>query len=251
MKFVEQIINSGSKVLPPHLNDTLSQYEAFLKLPSNLLADNINGIIGSIYFIYKNLLQIPKINEWFDTQKNRRFLMHLIGHHYCIVFQSRKMHQYAVNFIMYKYLNFSCMPNLVRLPYENCEVYITIRPIEKGAQLQFAGTDFMKSKSQRQSSIWNEENILCACMRCTIDEEQLTSPMQRHQMISDLDFQYIVAHRSFGFQFDELQLPIMKVKCMSFLKKYKKITWCQEIAIVLETYIQSLIVPFVTYEVLG
>lgn len=241
---MEKIINSGSKVLPKQFTDTLSQYEAFLKLPFRLSTDKITDVIGIIHSVYKNILKIPKINTWVSTG-NRRFLMHLIGHHY-YVSQIKTTNQFFHISLMYQYFNFSCAPNVTKLPFEGQVVYFTVRPIEKGTPLQLAYQmiDITVAKMERQRSIWDQEKIICTCMRCT-DGEELTSPMQRHQMISDPDFQYVVHSPLEIDQFLQIQ-KILNVKCISFLEKYRKITWCQEIGIVFNTYIQIIQALLVT-----
>lgn len=253
IKFVEQIINSGSNVLPPHLTDALSQYEAFLKQSVNFSTDKITDIIEVINFIYKNILEIPKVSASFNTEKNRRFLMHLIGHHY-YVFQCNKNYQYFHKCLMYQYFNYSCAPNVVRVPCEGNEVYVTVRPIEKGAQLYLAYTSAVllqtESKLKRQRIIWNEKNMICLCIRCTDGEEVTLLPMERHRLFLDPNYQYILSHYSYEFEFNDSEVQKMKEKCMSFLEKYRKITWCHEIAFVLEAYIRIVYAQFSKSDVL-
>lgn len=238
IQFVEKINTNRSKVFTTHITDTLSQYEAFLRLPFTLFTDKIDSIIGSLYLIYKNILEIPKVRKSFDTEKNRRFLMHLISHHH-YVFQGHKTPDYWQICLMYQFFNYSCTPNVLKASKDGHDIYITIRPIHKGTSLQLTHVELLKPKLERQRIIWNKKKTICMCMRCIESGELTVSPVQQHQLRSDSNFQYILSH--YYTKIDDIHLHVMKVKCMSFLKKFKKITWCPEIGMVLEYFVKVLV----------
>lgn len=233
MKFVEQIINSDAKTLATHLTDMKSQCQAFLKLPSKSDID-INGSIGAVYLIYQHLLKSPKLNIMFNSEKSRRFLMHLI----CHVLKGIRMGSAGIYLqvnLIEEYFEKSCMPNVVRIPHQGHDIYTTIRPIRKGESLQFsyAGDTLIESKLVRQRWLWHQMRKICVCSRCDGLTESST---QRRQLFSDPDFQYILSNFS---EWDQIGNPILRIieaKCMAFLKKFNHITWSEEIGRVLIVY---------------
>ncbi|XP_055297012.1 SET and MYND domain-containing protein 4-like [Sitodiplosis mosellana] len=149
MTFVEQVISSGRNQIPSTFLGEKSQYEAFLKLPmnpANQCPVKFLSVLSIAFSAQKMLMRIPKINSMFQRQKYRRFLMHLIVHHYqvmeinsvvscirddgeCIAFVSQTG-------LMIGYMKHSNAPNVTvsKTPGNTVDL-ITTRPVKKGQQI--------------------------------------------------------------------------------------------------------------------
>lgn len=254
MDFVKQTIQSDSKELPDSLSDDKSKYRAFLKLPIN------DGIIDSeqfvclIFEINKLLQKIPKIDSMFNTKKYRRFLMHLIGQHIqivennsvqgCVRSMSGSNKGQMVTWynhigLIEKYFKHSCAPNVVTGEGDGNHVFITVRPIKKGEQLSFSYFMFLlDSKEKRQQILWERKRMNCRCSRC---QGVSASSAQRQQLASDKNYQDIALNSSPMDLNDMTKVKAMTERCVTFLKKYNQITWCDEIGTIVQAYIYLLL----------
>lgn len=79
MNFVEKTVNNDPKKLPEHLTDELSKYETYLKLKIWKTFVGSEVWSAAVLRIYKFLLEIPEISAMFQSEKQRRFLMHLVS----------------------------------------------------------------------------------------------------------------------------------------------------------------------------
>lgn len=243
IRFVEEVIYNDSKPLPKHLSDAKSKFHAFLKFPIDPFFSEFEKI-SDIYVVYKLILSIPKFNIMFNTERRRRFLMHLIAHHFRAS-SAGHIDENIQNCLMSRYFKHSCAPNLLKVPYNGHEVYITIRPVKKGEPLcvAYAYSILLKSKQERQINLWMNRKMKCVCLRC---EGITISPDQRNQMRSDSNYQYILNLQSYSAwgPNDITKIPTIKDKCKTFLTKYNHVLWSEEIGKVLEAYINVLSTPF-------
>lgn len=233
---------------------TNQMYRAFLKLPIN------DGIIDSeqfvclIFEINKLLQKIPKIDSMFNTKKYRRFLMHLIGQHIqivennsvqgCVRSMSGSNKGQMVTWynhigLIEKYFKHSCAPNVVTGEGDGNHVFITVRPIKKGEQLSFSYFMFLlDSKEKRQQILWERKRMNCRCTRC---QGVSASSAQRQQLASDKNYQHIALNFSPMDLNDMTKVKAMTERCVTFLKKYNQITWCDEIGTIVQAYIYLLL----------
>ncbi|XP_055296754.1 SET and MYND domain-containing protein 4-like [Sitodiplosis mosellana] len=253
MNFVEQAIKSDRNQIPTTLSGVKSQYAAFLKLPMNPADQNLIDVIASTaiaFTIQKILLEIPKINSTFKLKKYRRFLMHLITHHY----RAMKMNSLESGWIvdegngeyvalasqtgvMKCYLKHSCAPNVVVTDLHGNIVIITVRPVKKGQQIMHSiYTDLVKfPKDERHRILWNFCRMTCKCARCEGD----TAPFKlRKEMCSNPNFQYIVKQLIAPARNDDEAKQKMMDNCKRFLRKYGLKPWCEELGMVVQVYFE-------------
>lgn len=263
MKFVERIISSDRNQLPSSLLDVKSKYEAFLKLPigSKLkYPKDISCILGS----FETLLNIPKIGTMFTTEKHRRFLMHLLWHHYQIVdlnsiITSMKIfsdeatsdgngHEVSTwassqTGLISRFIKHSCSPNVYGKTSNGNTMIITVRPIKKGDQifhtvlLRF----LTQSKKERIKGLWHERKMNCKCVRC---RGFIASTVQRQKILNDPDYQFLVDSYSSDASIQEFAATIdtRLQKCKSLLRKYGHFPWSEEFGSVVEVFIDIILI---------
>lgn len=178
MKFVEQAINSKKNTTPQAMLDLQSKYREFLRLPIVKAHASLVNYDLTIYFIYKMVLDIPKVSEFFRSPKHLRFLMHLIGHHQqlseCnsmrvrsgIAFNSEKKIMCSHTGLLKKYLQHSCAPNVYWMDRDGHSVLTSIRPIKKGDSLLISVFDYMslyEKKAERRTKLWEQKKIISKC----------------------------------------------------------------------------------------
>lgn len=251
MEFVERSIRSDRYEMPTLLSDAKSQYKMFLKLP---IPPNstIHGAITCIVLeVYNVLMNMPHINSMFNCEKSRRFLVHLIGHHYYILEHNSTLagtrrlhptdfqHQIPVYIssqvgLITQYFKHSCAPNQFVCSFHGNNVMTTVRPVKKGEPLTYSYLLIMtEPKEERQKALWERKRFICSCSLCN---GVSASPMQRNQLTSDPDFQYIVSNFSVDNS-DDPDLQKITDKCKQFLQKYGQFSWCIEIGKVIQIYI--------------
>lgn len=250
MDFVEQTIQSDPNELPDLLSDDKSKYRAFLKLPINNRMLGREEQVAIIFEVYNVLQKIPKIDSMFKTRKDRRFLMHLVGHHIQIVetnsirgsvtVTGQSVTCYSLIPLMEKYFKHSCAPNVVTAEGEGNHVFITVRPIKKGEQLSFSHFMFLlDSKERRQQILWERLKLDCNCIRC--QGISVATMAQRRVMASDENYQDIALSFSPMVLNDKNKKQAMTDKCAALLKKWDRKPWCDEIGTVITAYIYLLL----------
>lgn len=248
MKFVEDVIKSNIKKLPEKLTDFASQYETFLKLRLNKTFITNDFFEATTSYMYKFLLDIPKINMKFHSKKHRRFLMHLLVQHVEISNSNARnlsvampggLHSksfYSYIGLMHRYFTSSCTPNLVNFDYDADMMYITCRLVKKGDKLCMSPhwpLDYDK-KLRAQMLLEFYNGMVCDCERC-IGPAIYPSQKVVREMQRDRDYQYVKMNYSqFNTRMDR-DAGIIE-KCTAFLKKYGDMPWCQEISDVVNAY---------------
>lgn len=255
MEFVEKTVKSHSKVLPDSLSDQKSQYEAFLKLPVNESMLSPDQIMVCTYEVYNLLLNMPKVDALIKTKKHRRFLMHLVHLHIQILENNSvqgevecvrgsitggTMTCYNQTGLIEKYFKHSCAPNTVTAEGDGNHVFMTIRPVKKGDHLTFSYFMFLlEPKDRRQATLWERKKIICSCTRC---HGAAATAEEKRQFLFDPDFQSIVMVKLPLDNRNSMQLQYLTDKCVNFLKKHDRVQWCDEIGMVVHTYIHLLLV---------
>lgn len=249
MGFVKQTIESDPKELPDSLCDDKSMYQAFLKLPINAALLGPQELVVIIYEVYNMLLKIPKIDAMFKSRKDRRFMMHLIGHHVQIVqnnsvqgsvtIRGQQVKCYNHISLMEKYIQHSCAPNMISCEGDGNHVFITVRPIKKGEQLTFPYYMFLlEPKEVRQQILWERKKMVCRCSRCL---GLTASKAQQKQLTMDPNYQDIALEFSLTILNDTKKSQELADKCATFLKKWHDIAWCNAIGTVMISYIYLLL----------
>lgn len=243
MNFVEQAVMTDPNELPDALIDDKSKYRAYLKLPFLQSVEQEDGFIPTVFCIYKAVMENPRINALFQSQKHNRFLMHLIAHHSQVANNNsiRIRSPVTVNDrnemcchagVLLRYFRHSCAPNVLWTDRDGHSVMITIRPVKKGQPLtSFLFEILMESKVNRQKRLWESKHFLCNCTRCT---GETASRGQRKRITSDPNYQDIVSKS------DDDDSQMMMEKCETFLRMYGQIPWCDEIGKVVTIYISKI-----------
>ncbi|XP_055297207.1 uncharacterized protein LOC129565909 [Sitodiplosis mosellana] len=252
INFVEHSLKSDPYQTPTVLSDAKSQYKIFMNLPlgpDSTIPQNISCIV---FEVYRMLLNIPHVKAMFSSEKSRRFLMHLIGHHYYIlehnstgalghvsnnpmVTQSDPIFISTQVGLITRFFRHSCAPNLFVSTFHGNTVITTVRPIKKGDQLMYSHLMLMTEPTKkRQKALWDRKRIICTCSLCN---GVSASTAQRKQLTSDPDFQYIVSYFDTTLQNDQTVCKTMADKCKQFLQKYGRILWCEELGKVVQAYI--------------
>lgn len=231
MTFVEEKLASDE--LPVSLLDERSKYWALLKQRIGR-----HSFVGpNCFMIYKDLLTFPVVNQMFNTEKHRRFLMHLIGHHIQIYHHNlftakspepkRNVSSIVHNYfgLMSRYFNHSCHPHTLMVSDEAASVvYVTIRPIKKGAEVSTSWFPFIlnSERKTRQCKLWELKGIRCKCTRC---QGAVASSHQRIPLRAARD------------RIEELRgKEKLMGECINFLQTYGHLHWCEEIENVISMY---------------
>lgn len=225
MKFVEKAVKCDKTTIPDTMLDARSKYHEFLKLPFQKSFTTNPDYISQMFYIYKLVLDIPKLGEMFESQKHRRFLMHLIAQHFVIsecnslrirsgiIFNGVSKIMCSHTGLLKKYLQHSCAPNVHWMDRDGHAVLTTIRPIKKGDAILFSSINYMLlslPKEDRQAKILELLFFVCKCARCC---GPIASTVQRKNLVADPDYKYI------------------KSKDVNF-KKGDTSTWIEKFAIV-------------------
>lgn len=244
MYFVSQCIKNPA--IPESAKDMQSRYGLFLRLSRK--KDSINEErIYPAYQVYTILLKIPKVNDLFDTDRKRIFLMHLTLHHSTVILQNqfRENKDFGLMQTDYIYdvlslINHSCSPNLFNCSCADDVGYcITVRPIWKGDQvfINYLGNDSRQSTVERQQALktWDFE---CKCERCKHgDSKPAAEPSPtKKAMKSDKSFQYITLTcrntKCKATNTENGKRTKLKQECKKFLRQFGHLKWSPEIQIV-------------------
>lgn len=248
MDFVEQTIESGPYDLADDLIEEKSKYKMFLKqkLTGNFTDDE--DLLITSFDTFKVILKMPKFATMFQSTKNQRFLMHLIGYHVHIT-QSNQFYYHSflwtggplptnidemtiysqINLIR-KYLHHSCAPNVVSYSANGRIIWISMRPIKKGEKLVetlIPITSLFQSTVDRQQEL-QQMGISCDCDRC--NGKMIATEEQRLQILLDMEFRHILSFDLSTRHLGTKELPLTIDKCIAFLSKYRNFPWCDEIA---------------------
>lgn len=231
INFVEESIKNDPEEMPIEFLDTKSKYRAFLRLPVPAECFQIPQYAKILYSVYNTFLEIPSLTEIFLVQKYRRFLLHLIVHHFLASIRGWTSN-WAVSNV--KNMDFACTPNVMVIMSCDSLFVTVIRPIKEGDRL-LAFPEFeliSQSKEERQQSIRRFTDITCGCSRCL----GLSLPLSERCLLQkDTNYRYICESTK-SMRFDERVNEIVD-NCVSFLNKSGHMMWCEEIERVIELYI--------------
>lgn len=176
MAFVEEVLLEPPDKLPPSLHDSKSKYHLFFKLA-------ITGItlfhpLLRAHTHFTTLMKVVKIAILFETEEKRRFLMHLIVHHYLVLNSNVFANEKAESLYMLTSLfNHSCEPNISNRYNRNYMHCKTIKPVKKGDQLFISYIDNLNaSTAERQNELKRLWNYICECPKCRSTDEIRDNP---------------------------------------------------------------------------
>lgn len=247
MDFVQQTIQREPMSVPTSLSDAKFRYRDFLNLPFSQAGPNSEQFLTSLFFMYKLALEIPKVKMYFNTEKHRRFLMHLLGLHFQITDdncnwskrafevngQVKSICTHGIIGLRNRFFGLSCAPNVMHSDHNDLSVFITVRPVKKGEPLLTFIADYLllESKAKRQQAFWEQRKSPCKCSRC--HGLSATSAQQR-EITSDPDYCNVSSHQ------EGIDVQVMDEKYVTFLNKYGHIPWCDAIGKVVHAYVYFL-----------
>lgn len=248
MEFVEDTRKGDSIDVVPILSDEKSKYGALLK-SSFLHPEKYSHFFGcDVFREYNILLGISKVSTMFNTEPKCRFLMHLICEHILIKIKNsvkistakinRKVllddtqkFSISITTVIQRYFDHSCAPTVDMVVVNNKCVFFTLRPIKSGEYLRQTQHEFLlEPTSKRQEILLQKGMSACKCERC---DGPAASESQRKQLASDLDYIYITGKMT---ELEEEDLQTVNDKCVSFLTKYGRKIWCDEIVEIVNAY---------------
>lgn len=255
MKFVEKAVSPEKATrIVQNITDDKQKYEAFLQLWYSKKIFNELWFTTLVQFVNRALLKKPIIKKKFPSVKLQRFLMHLIGHHFSIIYCNRggigynefkktSIHVTIESLaIISSYINHSCAPNIDMIPGDDFKFCVTIRPIKMGEQLFVS---YFRNDTQRRSieNKTRQDNLRkmfdfeCECERCC---NKHPTSAQRNAMKKDEAFDYITLNAKPPSKYSQPESTMMITKCLEFLNKYGHLKWAQEMEVVGDRYIEVL-----------
>lgn len=240
MDFVEAALKKESSdgEVPHTVSDAKSKYRSFLKLNVLLRKEREIMFVSVVYKAYIKLLSDASMKKKFKKRREKNFLMHLIGQHYCVLICNSfyfKAHLASI-FNIKSYFNHSCSPNVIRYTYRNQSVCTTSRPIKMGDQLFLSYVDETEPRKTRQQHIYEEFGFRCKCENC----EHRNRPNDSIRIQRDACYKYLAD------EFDDVDLSTLfedkskvaglTVICIAFLCKYGNLPWNAEIQFIADRF---------------
>lgn len=187
MRYVEKTIVCGEPFRIPEYEptDKLSRYRTFMELRFPESIETHENFIEGIHSVYHTLLRCRDIAAKFSTEKQKRFLKHLIAHHSAVIHYNSPAsievtaftHLTDLQPLMASYFNHSCEPNIVTFAHDDLHVAVAVRPIKQGEQLfvSYLGTEVYQTIESRQTKIFKHYGFKCTCELC---KSQATLPIK-------------------------------------------------------------------------
>lgn len=242
MEFVEKNVSTPMTDFPKTCSNAQTKYAMFLKLNSSPKEMNFEQIC-KLYLSYKCIMDIPTLNDRFNTIQKQRFLIHLIWQHNLIsdnLFSTTLPDglgriQALAN--IQSLFNHSCAPNLHTDFHRNKRVCITIKPVKKGQQLFVSYTEHLLNNmmltTERQLYLKENFEFGCKCDRC-VPSIRLNDSVRMKQ---DPNFNFIYSKRQTIPSASREKLSVFEEKCCKFMEKYGHLPWTDEIHFITLTFI--------------
>lgn len=175
----------------------------------------------------------------FATKRHRRFLMHLVGHHFIMNEQQKYFTKvrfenacgventrncYAQVGLLMRYMNHYCSPNVYPVDVNGDTVYVAVKPIEAGERLRVSYLSF----HWEFDSNWKMKTLSysCDCERC---RNEHPSPAEVKQLRNEDYYSSIDSYRYCDPEeyesMDHTEFQIVKIRCSDLLKKYGRMKW--------------------------
>lgn len=225
-EFVENALATRDFDAPKCSTDIQSKYRSFLKL--NYVHDDISDELKrQISWSYQlMMMKMPEVQQRFQSQRDQRFLMHLILQHGLILNKNSALF-HIVNYTapdvsenqpdvsgiwpFQPLLTISCIRNVMVKHAKNQMFVYTVRPVKKGERLLVE--DFLKKADSQ-----------CKCSKC------VPSWTQEDQMRLELepDYQFFAFFTADDFN-DKGKRMILKKILGNLLRKYGQSPWSPQI----------------------
>ncbi|XP_031625494.1 SET and MYND domain-containing protein DDB_G0273589-like [Contarinia nasturtii] len=227
MEFVGKILLEVSKKLPDSTLDEKSMYHCFFKLErDNVLHDEQ---LPTIYQLYRFIMKMPKVNVMFETEEKRRFLMHLVAHHFNIVMEhSYDLRHGKVLPLFTSRLGHSCAANLMLIIGNDYQFCITCRPVKKGEMLCYSYLPITMPMEKRHAALKLGFKITCKCDDCVLP----TLPIDSELITLDTDYRFIMKNYT-----SNVYCPVER-ECIEFLNKFGHL-WSSEIRSIYIIYLTT------------
>lgn len=225
MRFSERALATRDLDAPECESIEQTKYRLFLKLFA--LPIDLNTAGKRIFDTYQLLMDIASIKQIFHSTKERRFLMHLIWQHHCIL----KTNCFGVRHatvqtdlvtlirIHASLFNHSCVPNVLRASHGNKMVGLTIRPVRTGEQL------FIEYDGSSTSHVQRTLHFRCKCSKCI----PCWKLEDRIRIQSDRDFLFFQKVDFDEFD-DHKKRKYFMGRFQRFFSNYGRLPWSRELA---------------------
>lgn len=248
INFVESIVATDLSDIPQSIHDQKTKYRGFLQMTQNTIDMKEDPPIAFIN--YTSLMGHATVNQYFHTEQHRRFLIHLVFHHFSAL-KIRGLNSIARGFdnvteetdyslILSTNFEHSCAPHLTLRMVDGFAVMITCRPIKKGQRITLSQNEMiiMNNVKERQKELQEEFGYECKCERCKLENDMSNIPDPR--LLADRDFQFIIQQLNSNSRCDE-QHSDQLAKCSeNFLNKYGHHKWNEALDIAFLTYYCSI-----------
>lgn len=235
MRFVESVLYENPNKVPCSLHSAKSKYHFFFKLSTS--APFSEKYFHKIVKIYENIMALGKVRVLFSDEPKRRFLMHLVMHHFCIIktnsIISKSPWSSMSVFNVMSMLNHSCAPNIYHPRKTNHQYCVTIRPVKRGQQLfiSYVPLNNELSTEERQQKFKSSWDFRCNCEKCDPTNEAIDSVL----ITTDPCYHFLL--ENFCIEGNPKQLTILMGKCISFLNKHGQTRWLMETQTVVTIFI--------------
>lgn len=241
MRFVENVLHESSDPVPASLHSAKSKYHFFFKLSTS--APFAEKHFEKVVEIYENVMALRKVRVLFSGEPKRRFLMHLVMHHFCIIKTNSIMSKNPWSSIsvlnVVSMLNHSCSPNIFHPRKGNHQYCVTIRPVKKGQQLfiSYVPLNNELSTEERQQKFKSSWSFRCYCEKCdpVNESHSFNQTIDSDLITADPGYQFLL--ENFRIEGNAQQLTVLMDECISLLNKHGQTQWLMETQTVVTIFI--------------
>lgn len=250
IEFVEEAVKIERLRAPHSLKDMKSKLRALLQFSSNncATAEKSSENMREAYMVYSSLQLRQSIKTLFDTEEEKRFLMHLTQHLICVMSNNgfsvknsveiSKMSTYMIS----SYFNHACALNVLAMTTnENVRYCKTTRPFKAGQQLfvTYLGEIFCEeSEEYCQTFLYDNFGFRCKCERCK--PNMIAWEMNSYSMQLDYNYQLInqkyIEFMNDGVGTEEEKKIFLEKVVVDVLNRFGDKHWCDELAAAIEFY---------------
>lgn len=249
MEFVENSRATDPLEIPHSMSSSLAKYRAFFKLSSFVPDSQFSDLRRMAYYLY-HAIKSSTLGAKFQTEAHRRFLPHLIIHHYSIlrannfatVMNTSSIdcgNEQSVNLVA-SYFNHSCWPNATIIKKNNLSVCKTILPIRQGDQIFISYVDEddeeYKIEVRRQDYLQWGYGFRCKCRICE------NGPMENTSRLQD-DDAFVMVVRDVDKLQENVDMTLIRniiENCKKFLTKHEKSVPSRESMFIIHNFVAML-----------
>lgn len=251
VEFVERSNTCTQSDIPMSMTFELAKYQHFLKLKSDREITSGRKLDSLIYFAYRAIMD-SKTGEMFISERQKRFLVHLIWQHNAIIsvghvhqLTNKQNQPESVNlFLMFSHFNHSCTANAMYYLVGDTLAIVTLRPIKSREEITISyfgklallAFDVNKERKDWLKGLHTSFGTKCVCDMCIkLDPKS----EMREKMKDDPHYQFIsrclspssnsswVLKKS---KHSPINIEEVKQHAIKFLQKYGASIWCKELS---------------------